>query len=118
MSGVLLSPGPVSTATSVHRLSRVFNNAVNKSKFLAAAKKLGDMNMGHLVTIKTNNNKEVDVFIKNLPQDMSDVILQNSDICTFEEYVQRFQLSAPMSINDNLRESLISLNLVNPERFV
>ena len=119
MSGVLLSPGPVATLNSVHRLSRVFNKVVNKEKFMAAATKLNEMEVGDLVTVNCGDKwtKTVDVFIKKLPEEMGDVIVDDEVLCTQQEYQQRFFLSPPLSIDDRLQNSLVEQGLVKAEYF-
>ena len=114
MAGVLLSPGPVSTFYTVQGLSRVFNNAVNKAKFQSAAKKLEESQLGQLVNVGTG------VFIKKPPHKAQTLLLKEDvmDLCTPQEYEDRFRRAPPSTLRLKLQESLVALQLVPAEYFV
>ena len=119
MSGVLLSPGPIATKVTVQGVSRVFNNAVNKAKFLAAAGKLQEAGFGELKDVSNLSGQKVMVFIKKPPEEVVDIVQMkgNSDLCTWEEYEMRFRLPPPATISKRLRQGLVNFGHVPAHYF-
>ncbi len=114
MTGILLSPGPVSSFQVIRNMSRTFRSSVNKSKFLVAANRLASASLGSIVQVLNGH-----VFVKRIPQDM-DVYLQrqeNQDLCTSQEFKCRFGLPTPKVIGGQARERLIHMGLVLPQHF-
>ena len=118
MSGILLSPGPVSNVRVVQSLSGVFMSAVNKSKFLAAANRLEAAGLGSLVTLDAISNR-CQVFVKKSPAEIYELlqIKENQDICTFDEFRERFDLPTTARISQKVQEALVQMGLVPPECF-
>ena len=118
MSGILLAAGPVSTRITVKNLSPAFNLAVNKTKFLAAAKQLEVANLGNLMLLE-DISRTTHVFIKRHPVEVEGILLQpcNQDLCTPIEYAQRFSAYAPTTITDHMKKCLVKRGLVPPDAF-
>ena len=59
------------------------------------------------------------MFIKKTPQEIAGLLLmeENADLCTIEDYMERFVLPPPFSIKEGLQNELISQGLVAPEYF-
>ncbi len=119
MSGVLLSPGPVSTKVTVQGISRVFNNAVNKAKFQVAASKLQEAGFGELKETPSSNQRSATVFIKKPPEYVMGLlqVKENSDLCTIEEYAMRFSSPPPSTLSMSLRQSLVQFGFVPAQYF-
>ena len=113
LSGVLLSPGPVSTHLSVKGLSPTFNLGVNKAKFMAAANQLVAANLGSLVILE-NISRSAHVFVKKTPEE---VVGRLQDFATEQEYAQRFELAPASTITLKMQEELIKLGYVPAEHF-
>ena len=121
MAGALLLNGPVVTMESLKKSSSVFLLAVNLSKFEAASNKLQALNLGSLRYLRGN---KFPVFVKKTPSDIAPYLTQGEceDLCSLEEYTERFNLPAPNSITRNPRapnlvETIVSMGLVAPELF-
>ena len=111
MAGILLSAGPVSTQISVKRTSHVFVFSVNKSRFEAAARKLETANFGTFGFLKGN---QTGFFLKKRPEEVGHLLQMNdnADLCTSEEYSERFHLNPPASITPKIKTSLVNQGLV------
>ena len=118
MSGILLAAGPVSTRITVKNLSPAFNLAVNKTKFLAAAKQLEVCNLGNLFLLE-DISRTTHVFIKRQPVEVEGILLQpcNQDLCMPKEYEQRFHANAPTTITDQMKKCLVRRGLVLADAF-
>ncbi len=118
MSGILLASGPVSTRVTVKNLSSAFNLAVTKTKFLSAAKQLEEANIGHLILLKELSLK-AHFFVKRQPDEVRDILLQpcNQDLCTFQEYEQRFFSPSPSTITPKMQQTLVAQGFVPPGLF-
>ena len=111
MAGILLSAGPVATQISVKRTSHVFVFSVNKGRFESAAQKLEAANFGTFGFLKGN---QTGFFLKKKPEEVCHLLLmnENADLCTLEEYFERFHLNPPASITPNIKASLVNQGLV------
>ena len=105
MLGVLLAPGPVSILQSVQGLSAVFHHAVTKQKFMAAATKLQEMQLGILVDVLSKRK----VFVKKAPEELREFFLKNTnmDLCTSFEYEKKFRSPLPSTFPARLLEHLV-----------
>ena len=118
MSGVLLTPGPVSTHKALKNLSMAFNVAVTKSKFISACNRLQASNLGFLVQVD-NKNRQAQVFVKRPPEEVQ-IILEsgeNSDLTSYQEYSQRFALPPSAAVTPPIKEKLVQMGMVKPEHF-
>ena len=118
MSGILLTPGPAATRKAVKSLSQVFNLSVTKAKFEAAANKLHAANLGMFMTNVGNNR--VNLFLKKSPEEARDILLmaENSDLCTPEEYEQRFRLKTrSYSLTSSTVTYLVKSGFVSADHF-
>ena len=113
MAGILLTPGPVCTHTGVQSLSRMFRYSINKAKFLFAANKLQSADLGTLMVVE-RISKSCHVFVKKTPDDIRADLLspKNNDLCTPDEYEQRFNLPPPAPITLKIQNSLVELGIV------
>ena len=119
MAGVLLTPGPVSTHTAFKSLSRVFNMAINKAKYLSAARKLQDAGLGMLVVLE-NISSQSHVFVKKMPSEAQAILERDRSayLCTPAEYEQRFYLPPMKSVTPRIQQSLIQMGYVAEGLFV
>ena len=108
MAGILLTCGPVSTQEAVKKTGSIFKFTVTKAKFETAANKLQAEDLGVLVQSSRG------IFIKKAPGEIHDILLKerNSDLCTPQEYDDRYCMPAPGSITINMRRKLIEQSLV------
>ena len=116
MAGVLLTPGPVTTHMSVKRLSRIFNTAVTKNKFMTAARQLQTAGLGSLMEIKTN----LHCFIKRPPSsEVIDILLspEYCDLNTGVDYARRYDLPVSAVVTDRIKSILVLQGLVPQEAF-
>lgn len=118
MSGILLTPGPVCTHTGVQSLSRIFRNSINKAKFLLAANRLQSANLGSVVILE-KISKSCHVFVKRSPVDIRQYLDtdENGDLCSVEEYAQKFELPPPAPITLKIQHELVEIGLVAAEDF-
>ncbi len=110
MTGILLSPGPVSSLQVVRSLSKQFMSSVLKSKFLLAANRLESASFGSLVAVSNKRN----IFVKKVPEEAAPLlqIKENQDLCTIDEYQLRFGLATPAVIDPKVQSSLVQMGLV------
>ena len=113
MSGILLVPGPVTTMRSLRGLSGVFNNAINKAKFLTAAKRLENGNLGRLVSLD-RSFQSLNVFVKLPPEEMQPLlqIKENSDLCSDELYTRKYVSPSPATISNTIKKRLVDMGVV------
>ena len=116
MTAILLTPGPVATKTTVKGLSRIFNNAINIPKFLAAARKLQDIGLGSLAS---SSGKFSNVFVKKPPEEAGHILVStgNEDLCSAVEYEERFKLPSPSTVSTRMRTYLIESGSVPRQYF-
>ena len=117
MTAVLLTPGPISTRLTTRNMSKTFKIAVTKQKFHVAANQLQAANLGALVQL--HSGSKLHVFIKKTPQEVVDLLAmdKNSDLCTVEEYKQRFVMPTPASFKPPMQDYLVNQGLVPAEYF-
>lgn len=96
MSGILLTPGPISTRKAVKSLSSVFNLSVTKTKFEAAAKNLVTANLGTNLS-DLGSKHSFTIFLKKKPDEIREFLQlpENADLCSIEEYIERYHLKTP-----------------------
>lgn len=119
MAGILLVHGPIAVHKAVKNMSQAFNLAVNKAKFLSAAKQLQDADLGLLVVLeKITSNTHA--FIKKEPREIRPKLQmqENLDLCTLEEYEQRFWTQAPTTVTAVVKEKVIEMGLVPASNFL
>ncbi len=115
MAGILLAPGPVTLHKSVQGLSRIFNVAVTKTKYVSAANKLQASNFGVLTSVGGKQH----IFVKRPPAEVQHLLMtkENSDLATPEEYEQRYNTQSSAAITTKIKESLVQQGLVPPGVF-
>ena len=114
MAGLLLTAGPVATRKSVNGLSRMFRFLVTSAKFEAAASKLQEAHLGHMVSLKGSAVAwKGNVFIKKPPAEARQILESNAALCvTLEEYTQRYHMPTPASVTPKIKAGLVQLGLV------
>ena len=113
MSGVLLTPGPVSTHLAVKGLSPAFNLGVSKSKFMAAAQQLEAVGLGQLVILEAIS-RSAHVFVKRPPDS---IMGQLQDYALDEEYSQRYCLPPASTVTLKMQADLVRLGYVPESHF-
>ncbi len=110
MTGILLSPGPVSSHQVVRSLSRQFMSSVLKAKFDMAANRLVAASLGSLVTVLNGQH----IFVKKVPEEAAQFLQQqeNQDLCTIDEYQHRFNLPTPAVVTPKIQGALAQMELV------
>ena len=118
MAGVLLAPGPVSTRLTVKNMSPAFKLAVSKAKFMSAANQLQSTNFGSLILLEQISS-QAHVFVKCPPSEASYLLQldEHRDLCTLEEYSQRYAMPTPMSVTLKMQQCMIERGLVPAESF-
>ena len=118
MSGLLLTAGPISTVDSVKKSSRIFLFSISKSKFETAASRLQALDLGTLKHL-SGKHRHSAVFVKRLPSDVEPILVLDEcqDLCTIEEYTERFERRPPGSITPSLQNIAIAAGWVSPELF-
>ena len=115
MAGILLAPGPVTLHKSVQGLSRIFNVAVTKTKYVSAANKLQAANFGVLTSVGGKQH----IFVKRPPAEAQNLLMmkENSDLATIEEYEHRYNGQSSAAITQKIKDSLVQQGLVPPGTF-
>ena len=115
MGGILLTLGPVTTLSSVQRLSTIFNTAVRKARFMSAANQLQEANLGSFAEGFGGSG----VFIKKPPEEAMPFLMlpENQDLCNPEEYAERYNKPPSCVITHKLQATLIQQGLVPPDHF-
>ena len=85
---------------------------LTKELFNLAARKLRDMQLGTIIEQKDSN-----IFIKKRPDEIQEILSQNSDLASIEEYVKRFSLPPRQSVPFRMMQRLILQGLVSPDLF-
>lgn len=115
MTGILLAPGPVAIHKSVMGLSRIFNVAVTKTKYVSAANKLQSLNFGVL----TNVGGKQHIFVKRQTSEVQGLLQmkEHCDLATVIEYEQRYNSQPSAAITTKIQESLVTQGLIPPGVF-
>ena len=113
MAGVLLTPGPITTHISVKRLSRIFNTAVSKTKFMTACRQLEAAGLGSLVNVGQNSH----CFVKKPPAEIGDylVLPENCDLATLHVFESRYNLPLSVVVKERYKQFVVAHGLVPPE---
>lgn len=120
MSAILLIKGPVCTKTCISQYGPPAMRGINITQFLNAAQALQEANLGSLITFPSGFMKlKKDVFIKKAPSEIGDALLgANLVAMDMNRYKTRFNMPAPTSVNQTLRDELIAGGFVKQEYFV
>ena len=115
MSGVLLTPGPITTHMSVKRLSRIFNTAVTKVKFVTASRQLEKAGLG--LFVETSHGAHC--FVKKPPAEIYPFLQnpENCDLATYEVYDYRYNLPLSVVVKDKFVHFVVSHGLVPEAAF-
>lgn len=115
MAAVLLAPGPVSTHKSVKNLSPAFKVGLSKAKFMVAATQVAAANFGSLLVMDQLSSSS-HVFIKKPSFEVREILelKENSDLCTIEEYEQRYEYPLPTTVTMKMRMCLVEQGLLAP----
>ena len=118
MAGILLVPGPIAVHRAVKNMSPTFNLAVNKSKFLHAARELQNANFGSLHLIQ-DISVHSHVFVKKELGVAKQLLTleENTDLCDPEEYAQRYLMPSPSTVMQCMVDKVIKMGLVPASSF-
>ncbi|XP_072016041.1 uncharacterized protein [Amphiura filiformis] len=113
MAAILLIKGPVATDKAIKRYGPAFLRHSTVKQFIRAATSLQHAGFGSLMKIP----RGVEVFVKRFPNEVIPALEANADLCTFEEFSQRFYLQPPGCITRSFGEKLISLGIATHQHF-
>ncbi|XP_072015438.1 uncharacterized protein [Amphiura filiformis] len=114
MTGILLTAGPVASPVTVKRYGPRSLRNVTVPQIDSAEQTLERMNFGKAHEIKAH--KTMKIFVKRPPDEVEE-LLQNSDLCTFEQYRKRYFMPSPGRITQNMKDVLVQLDLVPQDHF-
>ena len=118
MSVILLTKGPISSYNAIHQNGPVPVRKLVKSQFLRAASALEAANLGHVVQVMLGFKNHVqDIFIKRLPEEITEALKENGDLCNIGDYTARFYMPTPKCIHQRLRDELVLQGHVKEEHF-
>ena len=118
MSAILLISGPACTRVAINSNGPKILRGISRFQFSAAARKLQEANLGLAVDIKLQlRARSTLVFIKKPPTEVTEILRQNSDLCTFQEYTLRYNMRPPSSIIKQWQDRLINMGLVPSDHF-
>ncbi|XP_072016043.1 uncharacterized protein [Amphiura filiformis] len=106
MSAILLSKGPVVTPSAIQKNGPHYLRHVSKKQFMNAATKLHQMNLGILVNLTSA------VFVKKTPVEAKLMEEHYKDLCTMDQYIDRYFQPLPRIISSFLREKLVAMGLM------
>ena len=109
MSGILMTPGPVSTFQGVFR-GKWSMRHLKRHQYEEAVVELLRLQLGTQV-VKTDQGSEV--FIKKSPSEAEDVLLMHTDLGTLEQYETRYKAKLPYCISRGLKRYLTENGLVS-----
>ena len=117
-TAILLSPGPVSSRLTTRSMSSAFQVAIKKANFMSAASQLQANGLGTLVVLSSISSG-AHVFVKKTPAEMALALQapENVDLCSIEEFEERFNMPPPAYINERIQEGLVREGLVPQEHF-
>ena len=116
MAAILQTPGPVSSHGAINRYWKFLRCSTVK-QFTAAGTELERLNLGRLVGIKAGT-REVQMFVKRMPNEVQDILESNQDLCTPAKYLDKFKGNTPKCIGWKVRSILISNGLVPEHLFL
>ncbi len=117
MSSILRTRSPLSTYPNFCRQGPTgLRRTVTRDQYLSAANNLEALGLGCTLTITKMNRKCV-VFVKKRPDEVEAILKSNEDLCSTEEYANRFGLAIPADIlkfnHKSLHEVLLSFGYEN-----
>ena len=109
MAAILQTKGPIVTP-AVTKHSWKFLYMMSTKQFMKAAEDLQAINLGQLLTLKTNSV----VFVKRLPMEIGTDLMAHPDLCSLDYYSERYNMPSTKSlqcISLNVRQQVASLGL-------
>lgn len=105
---ILLTKGPICTIKAIQKNGPLHLRKVVFNQFVKAATNLQAIGLGRLE--KVNNSL---VYVKKLPDEVKSILEVRDDLCSFEEYAQKFYQAPPKAIKQATWNTIIKLGLVN-----
>ena len=105
---ILLTKGPICTIKAIQKNGPPHLRKVVFNQFVKAATNLQAIDLGRLE--KVNNSL---VYVKKLPAEAKSILEVRDDLCSFEEYIQKFYQAPPKAIKQATWNTIIKLGLVN-----
>ena len=111
MAAILKTASPVVAHRSVNA-RWAFLSMLSSKQFIEAADQLVQEHFGTLKSLPGDGVRTTQIFIKTHPDSVREAIAANPDLCTLEEYTQKYNRPLPKVIKGNKREKIISMGLV------
>ena len=115
MAAILLTSGPVSTHKAARKLKK-YLSSINISQFIKAATNLERLGLGSLVSMMTAGSRPCHVFVKKRPEEVRAVLMDNADLCSVEDYEDRYHNPLPAAISPPQVTRLIELGFVTVDQ--
>lgn len=116
---ILRTAGPVATPKSVKAAKRSLNYHMTTEQFLKAAKELEKGSFGRLISLpNTRGGKPCNVFLKNPPGQVQQILEANKELCTPSVYCARYKKGTSKRIGFPLRAKLVAMKLVSQDHFL
>ena len=113
MAAILQTRGPV-VAHNVVVWNWKFLKMLSSKQFIAAANDLHAAGLGTLVNIQTSGGgRSSMIFLKKAPDEIADILMENSDLCSLDHYVARYNLPVSKSISLGVRHRLAQMGVIS-----
>ena len=113
---ILTAKGPVTTQNTL-RSNFTKLRHITKEEFVAAAKQLQAANLGSLVSVpSTKGSRPSTLFLKKPPEEVQNILSMTPNLCSPEEYSDRFHMRIPALISFKMRAQLLTLGLLSEKQ--
>ena len=113
MAAILKTASPVVAHRTVNA-RWPFLSMLSSKQFVEAADQLVQKHFGTLQNLQ-GMGRPAQIFIKTHPDSVHEAIAANPDICTLEEYTERYDRPLPKVIKGSKREKIISMGLAKDD---
>ena len=110
MAAILKTASPVVAHRSVNA-RWPFLSMLSSKQFVDAADQLMKEHFGTLQSLPGDGTRAAQIFVKTHPDSVHEAIAANPDLCTLEEYTNKYTRPLPKVIKGNKREKIISMGL-------
>ncbi|XP_072015210.1 uncharacterized protein [Amphiura filiformis] len=112
MTAILQVSGPVVTPKVIHHNRQHLRPNLKEGHFPVAGRELEKLNLGRLVTLYFSGRPS-DVFVKNPPEQVEKILIQNPDLCDIDVYRMRHKKPISKSVNPYQIEKLAELGFIS-----